>query len=314
MRSKALLITVALVCLLLTGCGNSITTNEYIDLSGTVSADGKAEKTVDVTVFYKDDYGYIVPVVANIPWSEGIAKAVIRKMMSSPELQRELVIMGLESLMPSDAVLNGIDISNGLAKIDFKSDKLTFDNKQDEELFVKGVVLALTAFPTVDTVQFMFNGHVIDTLPKGTPVGSALKATDVNARGEELGEAVTVYYHGKSNTNFDYCVPVTVYMNAPTCQKAIDYMLTKDFPQLTTGIPQGTKLLEIEQIGDTVCLFFSEEFRALAETPEVEAEVIRCLSLVCGGFYKFSDMKIYAGSGEYLPQNGIEVSVNANVM
>lgn len=307
----------ALICsvLFISGCNNTKTSDEYIDPSRIVSAEvEESSKTVDVTVYFQDTNGYIVPVQTNIPWTEGIAKAVIRKMMCTSQLQKELVIMGLESLMPSEAAINGMDISNGLAKIDFKTAKLTFDSAKAEQNFVQGVVLALTAFPTVDAVQFMFNGHVIDTLPNGTKVGEPLSASDINMTGTVKGEAVSVYYHAASPTNYEYYVPITVYMENADCFSALEYLVNNSCAALKTGIPEGTQLLGIQTIGNTTCIFFNDSFNKLKEVSAAdEAAAIMSITLTCAQFDATNRIKIYAGANEYVPAEGIDTPSFANI-
>ncbi len=298
----------------LTACKNSSTANEFIDLSTTVISTDNVKKTTEVTVFYTDKSGYVIPVQMSIPWSEGIAKSVIRKMMYTPELQRELVVMGLESLMPPEAVINGLDISKGLAKIDFKTAKLTFNSKKAEQNFVTGVVLALTSFPTVKEVQFMFNGHILQALPNGTDVSKPLKAQDINAVTGSVGsKGVLLYYHASSTTNYEYFVPVTVYLSQDDCVSAVNYMIDHEFENLQTCIPHNSKLLATQVIDNTLCLFFNDEFNKLRDSYTDEKNAIRSITLTCSQFFNTSRVKIYAGNKEYVPFDGIDTTTFANV-
>ncbi len=314
---KKLCITgLALVTLMLAGCRNTKTANEYIDLSQNVSAEVPVEEDdIAVTVFYQDEYGYIVPVDTVIPWTEGVAKAVIRKMMNTQELQQELVIMGLESLIPQEASINGIDIQNGLAKIDFNTDKLSFKSEKKEKNFVDGVVLALTSFPTVKTVQFMFNGHVIETLPHGTRVWEPISAVDINpAMTNKNGEAVSVFYHQTSSTKYDYFVPVTVYLKNANMFSALEHLINTPAEALKSGIPSGTKLIDVKTIGDTVCIFFNESFNELKKSTVAEENAaMKSIVLTVGQFDGEKRIKIYAGDKEYVPFEGIDTGAFANI-
>ena len=316
MKTTKKIFTLCMIfCLIgvLCACGNSITTNEFIDLSGAVIAPEEEERTCEVMVYYKDSYGYVVPVQTKIEWSEGIAKAVIRKMMNTAELQKDLVVMGLESLMPSEAVINGLDISNGLAKIDFATDKITINNARDEKCFVEGVVLALTTFPTVNEVQFMFNGHIIEALPFGTNVGKPLKAIDINADKSTMGNATTLYYSAQSPTSYTYFVPVTTYLSTTDCKSAINQLINSTNADLETCIPQNARLLNCQMIGDTLCLFFNEEFNELKSSYVNEMRAVKSITLTCSQFYEFDDIKIYAGSKEYKLNHELDVLSSANV-
>lgn len=313
-KKVILYITFFVAVLSLTGCKNTTTSNEYIDLSTAAVSTENNEKTTDVTVFYGDQNGYIVPVQMTISWSEGIAKSVIRKMMYTAELQHELVVMGLESLMPPEAVINGLDISNGLAKIDFKTAKLTFKDKKSEQNFVKGVVLALTSFPTVKEVQFMFNGHILQKLPNGTDVSMPIKAQDINSiTSSSVGNKVLLYYHATSKTNYEYYVPVTVYMSQYDCTSAINYMIEHNFDNLQTSIPTETKLLYTQVIDNTLCLFFNDEFNELKNSYIDEKYAIKSITLTCSQFFDASRIKIYAGNKEYVSFDGIDTTTFANI-
>ncbi len=311
---KAIITILCISLLLLAGCTNKITTGESIEFEAEViSLTDDEEKTIDVTVFYEDAFGYIVPVDMQIPWTEGVAKAVIRKMMNTAELQKELLVMGLQSLMPPEAALNGISISSGLAKIDFKTAELTLNSAKDEQNFVNGVVLALTSFPTVKKVQLMFNGKVLDSLPYGTKVGEALTAGEINMASVRTGdEAVSVFYYGISPTNYEYYVPVTAYVQKNDIFSALEYLFSEKQEGLETSIPEGTKLISAGEIGDYYCIFLSNEFNALREKPEDIEPAVKSI-LLTAAEYTDKEVKLYAGQKEFMPDDGIEYPTFVNV-
>ena len=304
-------------CLFFTGCGNKPTAGEAIESNGdNVNMESPNSRTTQVTVYYADKNGYIVPVQTNIDWSEGIAKAVIRKMMNTPELQQQLVTMGLESLLPPEAAINGIDITEGLAKIDFATSALTLPNKKAEENFVQGVVLALTAFPTVEKVQFMFNGYVLETLEHGTEVSLPLSPADFNViRSDNSGkETVCVYMHGTSEEHFNYYVPITAYAAENDCSTAMDLLMHTKVPELTSSIPENCTLTSIELIDNTLCLFFNDAFTSLAADKNAEAAAVRSIALTCAQYYPDTRIKLYAGNKEYLPTEGIDIPTFSNMI
>ncbi len=314
--SSILLIILILTCVFFSGCKNKTTSGEPVGGITEVPLATQNPRTTQVTVYYTDKNGYIVPVQTSIDWSEGIAKAVIRKMMNTPELQQQLVTMGLESLMPPEAAINGIDINDGLAKIDFTTSQLTLTSKKAEENFVQGVVLALTAFPTVEKVQFMFNGYILETLEYGTKVSEPISASDFNVVGNDSDgeETVCVYMHGTSEENYNYFVPITMYTDANDCATALNCLMNTDVPELQCSIPEDCTLESMEIIDNTLCLFFSEEFTQLAEDKNAEAAAIKSIALTCSQYYPDTRIKVYAGDKEYVPTEGIDIPTFSNIL
>ena len=56
--------------------------------------------TREVTLYYKDLMGYLVPVNCEIPWEEGIAKATLKQMVSSEENDLQAARLGLLTALP----------------------------------------------------------------------------------------------------------------------------------------------------------------------------------------------------------------------
>ena len=60
--------------------------------------------TREVTLYYKDLMGYLVPVNCEIPWEEGIAKATLKQMVSSEENDLQAARLGLLTALPEGPV------------------------------------------------------------------------------------------------------------------------------------------------------------------------------------------------------------------
>ena len=66
-------------------------------------------------------------------------------------------------------------------------------------------------------------------------------------------------------------------------------------------------------IGNTLCVFFNEEFNSLKGSYSDEMRAMRSITLTCSQFYEFTNIKVYAGSKEYKLEHELEVFSAANV-
>ncbi|MBE5816619.1 MAG: hypothetical protein E7315_02705 [Clostridiales bacterium] len=323
-KLRAVICIFLLSALIFTGCSQQPTpTGEAItpptDTPAGVITTPQTES--EVTVYYADSNSYIVPVSTKIKWTEGLAHAVIKAMMNSPEQKQQLITMGLQSLIPSKVTLNGLDVHDGLARVDFSINDAVFDSVIAEENFVHGVVLALTALPTVDEVQLMFDSSVIDELPMGTRVGEPLSAPKINLEdtGVEIAEdnAVSVFYYTYSSTNYEYMVPITRYIDKtnPGCEDAIRELLNgpTELSGLSFTLPSGCELISVQMIGDTACLFFNDCFNDLKLDTLSERGVLRSITLTCAQFDNVKRVKIYAGDKEFSVSDELDFSTAGNV-
>ena len=72
------------------------------------------------TLYFKDENGYLVPVMRRIPWEEGIGKTTLRNMIDTPELRAALDNTGLLPLIPSGTeILYDNRPDTGVCKVDF---------------------------------------------------------------------------------------------------------------------------------------------------------------------------------------------------
>ena len=66
-------------------------------------------QTVETVVYYQDNNGYLVPVMREMPLQDGIARATLAMMVSSPHNDMEAARLGLRTVMPegTDIDLDG---------------------------------------------------------------------------------------------------------------------------------------------------------------------------------------------------------------
>lgn len=206
------------------------------------------------TVFYfKDNEGYLVPVMKRIPWEDGIARTTIKNMIDSTELRESLTNTGLQPLIPMGTEILGlsIDSDTGLCKIDFSDEIRNVQTQKDEENLIKGIVYTLTEFPTINKVQFMVEGQITSKLQDTVAINNPIARENINLIGSETdgSSKVVVYYKGGEEYN-DYFIPVTIPTLAPMANVYTALDLLFDGPpvetSLKTEIPSGVNLQGVE--------------------------------------------------------------------
>ncbi len=309
MFRKLLILSVVVLIILLaaTGCGGK---DKETDATPTMTNEDEfnglpIRKTL---VYYQDDAGYLVPVMRKIPWEEGIAKATIRLMMDTPDQQEDLMTLGLRALLPEDAQILGMNITDdGLATLDLNSAAAEFETAIEEANAIQGLVLTLVEFSTIDKVQFMFDGQIRDTLKYGTKVGEPLEPQDVNLEmsvdGNSNGRKVTVFFQSTSPSDYDYLVPVTRITSSETVtlETALNELLNgpKELSNVYTDIPQGTKLLGVQMKDGVTYINFSKEFEALGNSKESEALVFKAIIFTAKQFPDVDQVKILVEGDDY---------------
>lgn len=277
------------------------------------------EDTRETVLFYQDHSGYLVPVMRRIKWEEGIARAALTKLIDSPEHQQELLGMGLKPLLPANTQIRGISIEDGLAKVDFNSAAMEYPDAVAESNMVQGVVMTLVEFPTIDRVQFMFDGEIVDSLKHGTKVGSPIEPEKINLElsqdSMENGAAVTVFFHNTSPSNYEYLVPVTRITSSSfaTIETAIEELIKgpKENGSLHLDIPSNTKLLGVQMDEGITHINFSKEFNELKDS-ESQDIVLRAITMTAKEFPEVSMVRILVEGKEFESDALLATPVFAN--
>jgi germination protein M len=320
---KFLLLTAAMLVLviLISGCGagKDQTTDDTGDIP-TINEDTEDVLVRETLVYYQDDAGYLVPVMRKIPWVEGIAKATLKVMMDTPEQQEDLMAMGLRALLPADAEILGMSIKDGIAKVDFNNAVLNCGDAVAESNMVQGVVATLAGFSTIEKVQFLFDGKVVETMPYGTYVKEPLGPEDINLEmtgdSDIQGARVTVFFQSVSPSQYEYLIPVTRITSSPvaTLETAIEELLAgpREVTNMNIDIPQETKLLGIQMDEGVTYINFSKEFSALAKSEESEEMVFKTILMTTRQFPDVNEVKILVDGREYPGDISMEAPVFAN--
>jgi germination protein M len=181
--------------------------------------------------------------------------------------------------------------------------------------------LTLTEFSTIDKVQFLFNGKVLDTMPHGTVVKEPLGPTDVNLEMADhlsaQGATVKVFFQSTSSTMYDYLIPVTRVTDSEnvSLETTINELLKgpMDIDNMTIDIPPETKLLGIQMEDGITYINFSREFNDLANSKDSEEMVLKAIKLSAMQHPEVQDVEILVEGKAYSGSTSLdEISVFAN--
>lgn len=251
-------------------------------------------------MYFKNNEGYLVPVMRRIPWEEGIAKATLNNMIDSPELRDTLNDTGLLPIIPAGTEITGmtIDEDTGICKIDFSDNFLNNESESDEESLIKGVVYTLTEFPAIEKVKINVGGEEIQTLAHGTDLSCVLERKDINLLGksEEGKSKVLVYYKGDTDNDYEYFVPMTIPTLAPEANvySALD-ILFKGPPEglgLSSDMPKDTTLHGVEVKNGTAYVDISYDVYE-EDTEEVSfSNLIKNIGLTLSQFEEIETVEL----------------------
>ena len=326
MRKKLWLLTamILIFILLFVSCSRD---NEGVegegDPQGTPPANGDTDELIRETIiYYEDDAGYLVPVMRKIPWVEGIAKYTLGVMMDTRDQQEDLMLMGLRPLLPGDTEILGMSIDqNGIAKLDLNKAVLDCEDATEESNMIQGIVMTLSEFSTIEKVQFLFDGKVLDKMPHGTVVKEPIGPSDINLEMAQdtttQGAKVTVFFQSTSSSLYDYLIPVTRVTSSDNAslETAITELLKgpMDIDNMTIDIPLETKLLGIQMDKGITYINFSKEFKALANSEDSEAMVLRAVKMVAAQYPEVDQVEILVEGKAYTGSAQLDnISVFAN--
>ncbi|WDV46230.1 GerMN domain-containing protein [Clostridiaceae bacterium M8S5] len=283
-----------------------------------VKSDDEFEVTTDenmrnTVLYYKNENGFIVPVMRKIPWEEGIAKAALRNITDSPTVREDINAIGLEPIIPAGVGIKGmsIDKETGVCNVDFTDDILNYDTEDDEYNLVKGIVYTLTEFPSISKVKILINGKS-NTMKFGTKLSQALLREDINymaAEGEHASKVV-VYYKSTTNGEYEYYVPVTIPILAPNANVSSALQALFDGPPefsgLYTDIPGGVALQGIEVNNSIAYVDLSVEDISLLKDQATYDAMSTNIGLTLEQFNEIAEIKIMI-DGQTLEEAGLDL-------
>lgn len=114
-----------------------------------------------IVLYFGNKEGYLTGEKRVIPKTLGVARAAMNELIKGPTAQS-----GLYATIPPGTRLRDIKIENGLATVDF-SEAIKSKHpggSAGEALTIGSIVNTLTQFPTVQKVQILVEGRVVETL------------------------------------------------------------------------------------------------------------------------------------------------------
>ncbi len=286
----------------LVGCGGAKDEEPYEEIPAANIEDTDADMR-DTILYLEDDYGYIVPVMKQIEWVEGIGAATVSQLIADSNVDSQLEYLGLNPILAEGTELS-LSITEGVATIQLSKGALAAEDAVGELNKVVALVNTLTEFSTIDKVNIRQDGCG-DTLPLGTDISAAFGAFDLNVmsslseQDKENASKLLLYFVNEAETAI---VPVTKYVGGQADAFAAMSELVKGPGEggLRSPFPEGTELLGVTVDDNGVAsVNFSEEFKTIGETPEREKALIRCIVLSLMQFDNIDEARILVDGNEY---------------
>jgi spore germination protein GerM len=129
---------------------------------------------VPVVLYFANEQGQLVAQRRDIPKVDGIARMTIHELAKGPEQQ------GMLPPLPNGTKLKDISIKDGLCTVDFSSElrENHAGGSAGELMTVYAIVNTLTQFSTVQQVQILVNGEMVDTLAGHVDLSVPLERND----------------------------------------------------------------------------------------------------------------------------------------
>ena len=284
-----------------------------------VSAQHTSEQQVSTVGYYQDNYGYLVPVMCEVPYEDGIAKATLNRMVKSAANDMQAARLGLRTVIPEGVEME-LDIAEGRARIDMKYEgelefadlsKVVWKEIQTAVLcgcalallcfgnMITAIVQTLTEFDSVESVEFLFNGQQKEFLPNGTDVSGKFTRGDINPETESLPTSasakvnpLTLYFPGESSS---VVVPVTrlVYSDADINTAVLEMTRGPMSDALTEAIPDGCGLIGVEVENGVAKINFTKEFMQIVNDIDGGRLALKALTVTCTQFDNVESVEIY---------------------
>lgn len=118
-----------------------------------------AGETIDLKVYFLRDEK-VAAVLRTVPMTQAVGRAALEELLQGPNPGERGT--GLSSAIPDDTRLLGLDISGGVATVDFSRAFESGGGSLSMVGRLAQVVFTLTQFPTVDAVSFLLDGEPVE--------------------------------------------------------------------------------------------------------------------------------------------------------
>jgi germination protein M len=228
-------------------------------------------RKMQITLYYQDSDGFLVPVTRRVPAQEGIARAAVSGLIDSSVNREQLGYYGLFPVLPQGTEILGLNIKEGKAVIDFSEELLNYDVESHEKSIVASVVYTLTEFATVDEVEIWIGGFAGRTLKFGTSLAEVWSRDNTMINSGRLltgsGEKkADVYLFKNANDRYSYILPVSAEIGAADGDelpfRIVELMTREQKAGLYSQIPVETVLIGSRIENGSLILDFNEGLRS----------------------------------------------------
>lgn len=264
--------------------------------------EAQADQKVSTVVYYQDNYGYLVPVMCNVAYQDGIAKATLKMMVQSPENDMNAARLGLRTVIPENTTFD-LDIHDGLARIDLSKEVLKLADAAAESNMVTAIIQTLTEFDSVDKVEFLVGGQKMEKLTHGTDISSTFERGEINMESAVSTAAnlapVKLYFPCESGS---VVVPVTrmVYPNADVNTAVLELAKGPSTQSpLERALPAGCGLIDVKVEDGVAKVNFTREFAHMVENTDGGRLALKALVLTCTQFEGIKSVEVYVEGEPY---------------
>lgn len=272
----------------------------YEEIPTVNMSDANMRQTI---LYLEDDYGYVVPVMKEIEWVEGIGAKTVRQLKADPNADAGMSFLGLNPILAENTELS-LSIRDGVATLKLSEGAIAADDAVGELTKVIAVVNTLTEFPAIDKVLIVQEG-CDDTLPMGTDVANPFPTFDLNVvsaveQGDiENASKIMLYFHNEAETAI---VPVTKYIGGNADAFAAMNELVRGPGQggLRSLFPEGTELLGVDVDENGVAsINYSKKFKDVSKDKNREKMLIKCIVLSLIQFDNIENVRILVDGKEF---------------
>ncbi|MFA5408170.1 MAG: GerMN domain-containing protein [Bacilli bacterium] len=213
--------------------------------------------------------------------------------------KRESVVPnGFRALIPSNTKIISIELTDGIAKLNFSKELLDV-NKELEEQVIEAITYSLTSISEIKGVLIYIDGALLTKLPQTekrlpsllTRTFGINKVYDINSL-SDINE-VTIYYINEHDDDY-YYVPVTKYTNDSRDKIKIIIDELTSGPVYETNLMSflntNAKLLNYELSDDSLILNFNSYILDDLKNKKILEEVIYSISLSIGDNYDVKEV------------------------
>ncbi len=274
-----------------------------LDVTQTTALQGDTQATV---VFYQDGEGYLVPVTRQIAKQDGVAKATLSLMVKSSENDLQAARLGLRTVIPEGTTFD-INIADKKARVDMSKEALNCQSAEEEQLMVQAVASALTTFPTVEEVSFLFDHQARSKLTHGTDVSGAftkngLNLESVTTMSTANADQIQLYFPSQTGRML---IPVTrtVFSTADLTTAMLELAKgPRDDSGLTRPIPKDCGLNGVTMKDGTVTVNFTKEFMEVAQQTDGGKQALRAILFTCSQFPGVKKVEVQVEGEKFAPK------------